>query len=95
MDLLEDVLTRAFLLCRQLALLLECFVQYGAFKQATHFGTYRVELAVSLYSRLLDIHNFELVVSEYPPTSSSLPHSITLPCLLRSWRSSRPTRLPA
>jgi hypothetical protein len=62
-DLLEEVLTRNWFYCRHLALLLECFVQYGYFKQTQFFGTYRVELVVSLFTRIIDIHNFEIVVS--------------------------------
>ena len=31
------------------------------------FGSYRVELVVSLFSRLVDIHNFEVVLSRLTP----------------------------
>jgi hypothetical protein len=62
-EILEEIFARTFLYCRHLALVLECFVSFGSYKQTTYFGTYRVELVVSLYTRLIDVHNFETVVS--------------------------------
>jgi hypothetical protein len=61
-DLLEEVFSRLWIYCRHLALLLECFVQYGYYKQTPYFGTYRVELVVGLFTRILDIHHFDIVV---------------------------------
>jgi hypothetical protein len=62
-DLLEEVFARTYLYCRHLALVLDCFVPFGSYKQTQFFGTYRVELVIGLFSRLIDIHNFEIVVS--------------------------------
>jgi hypothetical protein len=62
-ELLEDVFSRNWIYCRHLTLMLECFVKYGYCKQTKFFGTYRVELVISLFSRLVDLHNFEFVVS--------------------------------
>lgn len=63
-DLLEDIFCRTWIYARHLALMLECFVQFGYYKQTQYFGTYRVELVVSIFTRIIDIHNFELVVSQ-------------------------------
>jgi hypothetical protein len=66
-DLLEDVFSRTYLYCRQLALILECFVPFGFARQSVYFGSYRTELVVSLFPRLLDLHNFEMVLEVLSP----------------------------
>ena len=38
------------------------FEQIGSTNKTDFFGTYRVDLVVTLFSRILDIHNFELVM---------------------------------
>ncbi len=62
-DMLEDIFARAWIFSRQLALLVESFSKYGYYRQTKYFGTYRVDLVISLFARVLDVHNFEVVVS--------------------------------
>jgi hypothetical protein len=38
------------------------FEEYAIEDKAEKFGTYRVELVVTLFSRVLDVHNFDLVM---------------------------------
>lgn len=64
-DLLEDLFCRTWIYSRHLSLMLETFVQFGYYKQTQFFGTYRVELVVSLFPRLVDLHNFDLVVRDH------------------------------
>jgi hypothetical protein len=66
-ELLEEVLLHVWIRCRHLALLMECFKKFGSVKKAVHFGSYRTELAVSLFSRVIDPHNFELVMRVLEP----------------------------
>lgn len=65
-DMVEDLFARAWIYCRQVAVLVECFSKLGYYKQTKHFGTYRVELVITLFARILDIHNFEVVVRLCP-----------------------------
>jgi Ca2+-binding EF-hand superfamily protein len=51
-----------YLFCRHLAVLTMLFLR-GTCKK-TDWGTYRVELIISLFSRLKDVHNFELVLAQ-------------------------------
>lgn len=62
-EVLEDVLNRVFITCGQLALLIELFTQGNLWKCPV-FGTYRVELVILVFCRLLDYHNFDLVLSK-------------------------------
>lgn len=63
-DLVEDLFARSWLYCRHLVLILECFAaHYGYLKQTKNHGTYRVDMVVSLFGRIVDLHNFEFVVS--------------------------------
>jgi len=66
-ELLGEVLMHVWIRCRHLALLMECFKKFGSVKKAVHFGSYRTELAVSLFSRVVDPHNFELVMRVLDP----------------------------
>eukprot|EP01035_Chromulina_nebulosa_P022697 gene22697-29391_t len=66
-DLIEDFFGRIWIFCRHLALLLQCFLPYGFVKQTKYFGTYRVELVITLFARLVDLHNFELVMAALSP----------------------------
>jgi hypothetical protein len=56
---LEELLSRQWLTCAQLALLCEAF-HLGAVPRAKSFGSYRVELLVALFPRVVDIHCFEV-----------------------------------
>lgn len=42
--------------------ILECSAKYTYLRQTKHQGTYRVDLVVALFARILDLHNFEFVV---------------------------------
>ncbi len=66
-ELLEDVFSRNWIYARHLALILESFVQYGYYKQTKYFGTYRVELVIALFARVVDLHNFEFVLEVLSP----------------------------
>lgn len=71
-DTLEDVFARTWILCRHLILILECFVNFGYIKQTKYFGTYRVDLVVALFARVVDIHNFDHVVISIPRSSHAV-----------------------
>ncbi len=64
-DVLEDCFSRSWIYARHLALIVECFVTYGYYKQTKYQGTFRVDLIISLFARVVDLHNFEFVVSTY------------------------------
>lgn len=61
-----DVLSRVYIRARHLALIVKWF-KLGKCHKTRHFGTYRVELIVLLFSRVVDIHNFDLVMSMLVP----------------------------
>jgi hypothetical protein len=61
-DLVEDLFSRSWIYCRHLALILECFAQFGYYRQTKFFGTFRSELAVILYGRVIDLFHFDSVV---------------------------------
>ena len=62
-DSVEDLFARSWIYARHLALILECFgVNFGYLKQTRNHGTYRVDLVVALFGRVVDLHNFEFVV---------------------------------
>ena len=60
-DGLERVFNLIWITCRQLTLLIE-LMPCGALRR-TSFGSYRVELIVALYSRIKDLHNFDLILA--------------------------------
>ena len=43
------------------------FEEYGILAKTELFGTYRVDLVISLFSRILDLHNFEIVMHALTP----------------------------
>ena len=70
--MLEDLLTHTtvFVTCRQLSLLMDCFPQGRLWKYASnnkenfiHFGSYRVELLISLLFKIVDLNNIEVIIS--------------------------------
>jgi hypothetical protein len=63
---ITDIVTRIFIQARHLALIVKWF-RLGRTHKTRHFGTYRVELVILLFSRVLDIHNMDLVFSELSP----------------------------
>lgn len=65
--LLEDVLTKVWFMCRHVALLMDCFKSYGHRKSSHLFGTFRVDLLCIIYNRIVDLHNFEMVLKLLTP----------------------------
>jgi hypothetical protein len=63
---LEDVLGRVWMLARHVAIIMHYF-RIGVAPKTNFFGTYRVELVITLYSRIVDLHNFDLVLRELTP----------------------------
>jgi hypothetical protein len=63
---MTDIITRIYIQARHLALIIKWF-RLGRTHKTRHFGTYRVELVVLLFSRVLDIHNMDLVFAELAP----------------------------
>lgn len=59
-DFFQNKMSTSFMLSRHLALLVSLYDDGRA--KHSDFGTYRVELVVSLFCRVLDKHNFELVL---------------------------------
>lgn len=66
-EFIEDTFTKMWLHSRHLALILELFAPLGLLKKSKYFGTYRVEVCVSLFERIIDVHNFELVLRVLDP----------------------------
>lgn len=62
MEYCETFMSTRWMKSAQLALLVSCFT--AGRLERTEFGSYRVEMVVLLYTRLLDIHNFEFVLME-------------------------------
>ena len=62
MEYCETFMSTRWMKCSQLALLVSCFT--AGWLERTVFGSYRVEIIVLLYTRLLDIHNFEFILME-------------------------------
>ena len=60
-EFLEDLLSTSWLMARQLALLM-IILPAGAMMRCS-FASYRTELIIALFGRLVDLHNFELVLS--------------------------------
>jgi hypothetical protein len=64
---LEEKLSPYYLKARHLNLVLRMFEELGSVSKTELFGTYRVELVVILFTRILDLHNFELVLQCLTP----------------------------
>lgn len=60
LEFLEIMMSTWWLYCRHLALILEVFHIGCATKSS--MGSYRVELVVMWFDRLLDVHNFEVIL---------------------------------
>jgi hypothetical protein len=48
---------------RYLALIVKMFEGFGSVDRTEYFGSFRVDLVVSLFARVLDVNNFELVLN--------------------------------
>ena len=66
LDALVDVFSRVWILSRHLALAIGHLSNVNT-KRTELFGTYRVDLAVALFGRVADVHNFDLVLKEMTP----------------------------
>ena len=64
---LEEIFGRVWIRCRHLMLILECVRGIGHKKRTKYFGTYRCDLIVALFHRLVDMHNFEIVLKALSP----------------------------
>lgn len=60
-ELLEDTLGNCWIKARQMALIIESF-PCGKSSRTDYFGTYHVQLIVDLFPRIVDIHNFEVIM---------------------------------
>jgi len=65
-EAIVDIFSRVYLRSRHLALILRWFF-IGRHHRTRHFGSYRVELAVQLFCRVVDTHNFDLVLRVLQP----------------------------
>ena len=63
---IQDLLGDYWILAKHLAMIMKVY-KVGKALHTKLFGTYRVELVVALYSRLIDLHNFDLVARELTP----------------------------
>eukprot|EP00605_Chrysophyceae_sp_TOSAG23-4_P001328 GSChrysophyteH1.ASY1.ANO1.1445.1 assembled CDS len=67
MEALDDSFSKLWLLCRHVTLILECFAYIGKQPRTQSFGSYRVDLCCLLFERIIDVHNFELVLRVLEP----------------------------
>jgi Ca2+-binding EF-hand superfamily protein len=65
-EVLEETFSKVWLRSRHLALIIEYFV-YGSTPKAKRFGSYIVDLVCVLFSRIVDLHNFEIVMHMLSP----------------------------
>ena len=63
---MEDVLGPYWLLCRHISVLMEAF-SIGKIEKTTYYGSYRSELVVNLFPRIVDIHNMEMILRHLEP----------------------------
>ena len=66
-EVVDDALCKLWILCRHVALVMEVFQFLGSQPRTTHFGSYRSDLCCLLYERIVDPHNFELVLRVLEP----------------------------
>ena len=85
-DFFYNYMCTHFMLARHLALLLHLYDDGRA--KHSDFGTYRVELVVGLFSRVVDVHNFEVVLMQL----SAMEHACVIARLgyLCSFNPSKP-----
>lgn len=61
LEFFESELVPLWLYCKHVALVIECFAPFGLANRS-NMGSYRVELLVMLFDRILDLQNFDLVL---------------------------------
>ena len=62
LDVLIEAFEHSFIMARHLELMCDMFQEFGTIKHSELFGTYRVELVVNLFSNVVDLYNFEIVM---------------------------------
>lgn len=67
LELLINQFEHYFLMARHLELIVLLFHEFGQLKHTEFFGTYRTELVVSLFSCVVDLYNFEIVMRALNP----------------------------
>ena len=66
-ELMEDLLGPYWIRCRHLSVLMEVFADLGTAEKTTYFGSYRSEIVVNLFHRVIDVHNIEQVMRHLLP----------------------------
>lgn len=61
-DAIDGVFSKQWILCRHLALICQCFAKRGRRPRTERFGSYRADVIVLLFERLVDVQNFDLVL---------------------------------
>lgn len=67
LELLVNTFEYHFIYARHLELMCEIFEEFGQIPCSEYFGTYRVELVISLFACVVDLHNFEIVMRRLTP----------------------------
>lgn len=63
-DAIEEAFQQLWILSRHLALLVQLFQSlFGDVAKTPYFGSYCAEMVVLLFSRVVDLHNFEIVLA--------------------------------
>ena len=67
LEALDDSVGKQCLLCRHLALILASFEHVGKLHRTAYLGSYGSHLVCHLYEKLVDVHNFDLVLRVLHP----------------------------
>jgi len=71
LEVLVEAFEYSFFMARHLELMVDLFQDYGCTPTSEFFGTYRVELIVSLFGSVVDLHNFEIVLRRLTPLEAA------------------------
>jgi hypothetical protein len=66
-ELLVNAFEYHYIYARHLELLCMIFEEFGTVPCSEYFGSYRVELVISLFACVVDVHNFEIVMRRLTP----------------------------
>jgi Ca2+-binding EF-hand superfamily protein len=63
-EIIDETFNRLWINCRHLALMLYLFQKlFGAnLSRTDYFGSYSAEIVIALFARIVDLHNFELIL---------------------------------
>ena len=61
-EVVVEAFEHSYFMCRHLEMILDLFQVLGVTPTSEFFGTYRVELIVTLFGCLVDLHNFEIIL---------------------------------